>query len=618
MEKMEKIDHIEEEYSKKRAFVNRLKSTFTNPYNLMVLISVIFMTYLIVVPLGQMVYQTFTLTAEDALRLGETEGMFTLYYWKRVFASPISRQLLYEPLMNSLFIAVTTSFLAILIGSLFAWLMVRSDLPYKKFFSFALIIPYMLPSWSKATAWLTIFKNDRIGGAGGLLGFLGIQTPDWLAYGSFAIIAVLVIHYYAYAYLLVSSALSSVNSELEEMGEVLGANKPKILRKITLPLVLPAILSAVILTFSKTMGTFGVPSILGMKVGYYTISTSMYSSINNGQAMIGYVISLVLIIIASISVFINQRAIGSRKSYSTIGGKGGRSNPIRLGKMKKPITIILFIFVAIAVVFPVVILLYQSLMLETGNFSFDNLTLHYWLGGSVASIDQGEPGILRNPQFIRFVWNSIKLVFFTSIFATILGQIIGYINSRGRSLFSGKLVEQLVFIPYLIPSIAFGAMYLSLFASDKTIDIGSFRFTLVPSLYGTFALIVLIAVVKHLPFAARAGTSTMLQISTELEEAAQIEKAGFFKRMLRVVLPLSKSGVISGFMLVFISIMKELDLFVILMTSSQQTLPYMAFTYTTENFIQLSSAVTIVMFVMVFFVYWFTNKYTDADISKGI
>lgn len=613
-----KIAVSSNEFSRKRAIKNRLKSMVTKPYNIMVLLSVIFMMYLIVVPLVQMIYQTFTLSGEDAMRLGAEEGVFSLYYWKRVLASPISKQLLYEPLKNSLVVGLSTSVFAILIGSLFAWLMVRSDLPFKKFFSFALIIPYMLPSWSKAMAWLTIFKNDRIGGTGGLLSFFGIQTPDWLAYGPVAIVSVLVIHYYAYAYLLVSGALSSVNSELEEMGEILGANKITILRKITLPLVLPAILSAIILTFSKTIGTFGVPSILGMKIGYYTVSTSMYSSINNGQAVIGYVISLVLIAIAAVTVFINQKAIGTRKSYSTIGGKGGRSNPIRLGKWRTPITVMLFVFVGIAVVFPVLILLYQSLMLETGNFSLSNLTLHYWTGGSVPTIDHGEPGIFRNPQFLRFVWNSVKLVFFTSVFATVIGQMIGYINSRGRNLFSGKLVEQLVFIPYLIPSIAFGAMYLSLFATDQTVDIGSYRITLVPSMYGSFALIVLIAVVKYLPFAARAGTANMLQISTELEEAAQIEKASFIKRLLRIILPLSKGGVISGFMLVFIGIMKELDLLVILMTPSQQTLPYMAYAYSSENLLQLSSAVTIVMFFMVFFIYWFTHKFTNADISSGI
>ena len=449
------------------------------------------------------------------------------------------------------------------------------------------------------------------------MGFLGIHTPDWLAYGPFAIIVVLVIHYYAYAYLLVSSSLSSINSELEEMGEILGASKARILTKITFPLVMPAILSAVIMTFSKAMGTFGVPSVLGLKIGYYTVSTTMYNSIQNGQNRVAFAISLILIAIASFSVFLNQKAIGSRKSYNTIGGKGSRSNPIRLGRWRPVIVGILVAFIAVAVVFPVVILLYQSFMLEPGNYSLSNFTLHYWTGGSVPTIDQGEPGIFKNPQFMKYVVNTIKLVVFTSLLATVFGQLVGYINSRGRKLVSGKLVEQLVFIPYLIPSIAFGAMYLALFATAKKVEMFGYRITLVPSLYGSFALLVLIAVVKNMPFASRAGTSNMLQISTELEEAAQVENAGFLRRFFKIVFPLSKGGMISGFMLVFISIMKELDLIVILMTPSQQTLPYMAYAYSAENLIQLSSAVTIVMFVLVFFVYWFANTFTDADITKG-
>jgi len=606
------------EFSRKRRLMNQAGSIVKNPYNIMVVISVIFMVYLILIPLGQMIIQTLTLAGADAARVdGGREGMFTLYYWKRVLTSSISQKMLWTPLKNSLLISVCTAAFGITLGSLLAWLMVRSDLPYKKFFSLALIIPYMIPSWCKSMAWLTIFKNERVGGAQGLLGFLGIQTPDWLAYGPFAIIVVLVIHYYAYAYLLVSSALSSINSELEEMGEILGASKARILTKITFPLVMPAILSAVIMTFSKAMGTFGVPSVLGLKIGYYTVSTTMYNSIQNGQNRVAFAISLILIAIASFSVFLNQKAIGSRKSFNTIGGKGSRSNPIRLGKWRPVIVGILIAFIAVAVVFPVVILLYQSFMLEPGNYSLSNFTMHYWTGGSVPTIDQGEPGIFKNPQFMKYVVNTIKLVVLTSLFATVFGQLIGYINSRGRKLFSGKLVEQLVFIPYLIPSIAFGAMYLALFATAKKIEMFGYRITLVPSLYGSFALLVLIAVVKNMPFASRAGTSNMLQISTELEEAAQVENAGFLRRFFKIVFPLSKGGMISGFMLVFISIMKELDLIVILMTPSQQTLPYMAYAYSAENLIQLSSAVTIVMFVLVFFVYWFANTFTDADITKG-
>jgi len=601
-----------------RRFKNRLHNAVTNPYNIITIIAILFLCYLIVVPLIEMIKTTFTLAKADLRRVkGGTAGEFTLYYWKRLLFSDVSRNLFWVPLKNSLIIAVCTSAISITMGALIAWLLVRTDLPGKKFFSLAVIIPYMLPSWCKSMAWLSVFRNETIGGAAGFLSYLGIRSPDWLAYGPVAIIIVLSIHYYAYAYLLVSAALRSVNSELEEMGEIVGAGKGLILRKITFPLVLPAILSSLILTFSKSMGTFGVPSFLGLKVNYYTISTSLYATIQS-QKGTGFAISLVLILLASVNIFINQKLIGSRKSYATIGGKGGRSTPLALGKWKVPIVLALALFLLVAVVLPLGILLYQTFMLRAGDYGLSNFTLHYWLGEADPAISDGLPGVFKSSQFWMYVKNTLKLVGLTSIIATICGQMLGYINSRGRRLKSGKLVEQLVFIPYLIPSIAFGAMYLAMFATPTKITLFGAELTLIPSLYGTFTVLVLVSIVKHLPFASRAGTSNMLQISIELEEAGQLAGANFLTRFFRIVFPLAKNGFMSGLMLILISIMKELDLIVILMTPSQATLPYMAYTYSTSGFQQPASAVAIVMFVMVFFFYWIANKFFHADIAGGL
>ena len=606
-------------YSPYRKFRNTLKNTLSNPYNIIVIVSIILLSYLILMPLFEMIRTTFVLAKMDVRRTGGREGDFTLFYWIQILKSPLAKNMLYRPLANSFVIALSTSAIGIILGSSIAWLLVRSDLPFKRFFSLAAIIPYMLPSWTISMAWMTVFRNERIGGSQGFLNYLGVPVPDWLAYGPVAIITVLSIHYYAYAYLLVSAALRSVNSEYEEMGELLGANKYGILKNITFPLVLPAILSSFILTFSKSMGTFGVPSFLGSKVGYYTVSTMLYSTIKNRQTNIGFAISLILIILAAINILINQKLIGSRKSYVTIGGKGGRSNVLQLRKWKIPITSFLLIFIAAAVIMPLLILVYQSFMLRTGDYGFSNFTLHFWIGNPDPQIMRALPGIFKDAQFWKYIWNTLKLIFVTSIFAAVCGQIIGYINSRGRNLRSGKFVEQLVFIPYLIPSIAFGAMYLSMFASSRQIEIFGTSITLVPSLYGTFAVLVLVSIVKHLPFASRAGTATMMQISLELEEAGQIAGAGFLRRFVRIMFPLSKNGFISGFMLIFISIMKELDLIVILMTPSQTTLPFMAYTYTLEGYApQAANAVVIVMFAIVFFVYYLANRFFNADIAGGL
>ena len=606
----------EQTYSKSRRLKNQIKAVVTNPYNIIVLVAVVLLVYLIVLPLLDMIATTFELAQRDIRAVGGGKaGDFTLYYWQRLLASELSWTMLIKPLINSLVIGVCVSVCAILLGSILAWLMVRSDLPFKKFFSLAVIIPYMIPSWCKSQAWLSMFKTARLGGAPGFMASLGLDVPEWLAYGPVAIIIVLTLHYYAYTYLLVSSALNSINSELEEMGEIQGAGKAMILRKITLPLVLPAILSAVILTFSKAIGTFGTINYLGSPVQYYTLSSQLYMNINSRDTQTGFAMAILMIIIASIAVFVNQKLIGSRKSYATIGGKGGRSTLIGLGKVGRPvITAALFVFFAVGIIMPIVILVMESFMLKEGIYSLDNFTLHYWIGESNPQIMEGLPGIFKNDEFINSLFNSLRLTLVNGVFGTIFGQLLGYITAKGRGRLHGKLVEQLVFIPYLIPSVAFGGIYLSMFSQPQQI----FGVTLVPALYGTFALLTLVSVVKHLPFAARAGTSNMLQISGELEEAATIEGAGFFRRFVKIVFPLSKGGFISGFMLIFVSIMKELDLIILIMTPTTSTLPYLAFRYQNGNSPQASDCVAIVMFSIVFLVYAIANLSGKADLAKSM
>ena len=604
----------DQNYSKSRRLKNQIKAVVTNPYNLIVLVAIVLLTYLIVLPLLDMISTSFTLAQKDARLAGGAAGDFTLYYWQRLLGSSLTKQMLLQPLLNSLLIGVCVSFFAILIGSVLAWLMVRTDLPFKPFFSLAVIIPYMIPSWCKSQAWLTMFKTERIGGSPGFLMSLGINVPDWLAYGPVAIITVLSLHYYAYAYLLVSAALNSINSELEEMGEIQGAGKATILRKITFPLVLPAMLSAVILTFSKAIGTFGVINYLGSKVNFVTLSSQLYMNSKSQNTQTAFAMALIMICIASISVFVNQKLIGSRKSYATIGGKGGRSTPIGLGGWKPIVTIILFIFFIVGIIMPVIILILESCMLKEGTYSLSNFTLYYWIGEGDPNIMEGVSGIFKNETFMMSLVNSLKLTLVNGVFGTIFGQMLGYICAKGRGKLHGKLVEQLVFIPYLIPSVAFGGIYLSMFSKPQTL----FGVTLIPPLYGTFALLTLTSVVKHLPFASRAGTSNMLQISGELEEAATIEGAGFFKRFVKIVFPLSKGGFISGFMLIFVSIMKELDLIILIMTPKTSTLPYLAFQYQNQNCPQASNCVAIVMFSIVFLVYALANIFGDADLAKSM
>ena len=595
----------------KRRLKNLILNVLKNPFNMVVLVSLIILFCLIIIPLLTMISSTFTLAQGELRRVQGHVGDFTLYYWKYILTGTMANAVLWGPLKNSFVCGFFTVLVSVPLGSVLAWLMIRTDIPGKKVLGLLVTVPYMIPSWTKALAWLAMFRNST-SGANGFLAGLGIPVPDWLAYGPIAIVLCMSMHYYAFSYIMVSGALRSINSELEEMGEIQGASKAQILRHITLPLILPSVLSATVMTISKSIGTYGVPANLGNRIGYYTLATKMRNFIDQGPQAVGYAMSIVLVLLAAVIIFSNQRIVGVRKSYATVSGKGGRATLMPLGKAKKPLMAFLMVFLFLAMVVPFFVLIMETFQITTGaGYGLDNLTLYNWIGksGQIAKYTNYE-GIFRNPKFFSAFWNTIRLTLIGSIITAICGQFLGYISSRGRGKWYGDLTEQMVFVPYLMSGIAFSTMYFSMFSRPH---FGG----LMPSLYGTFTLIVLTSVVKHFPFASKSGTANMLSISVELEEAADIAGASFWKRMSSIIVPLAKNGFISGFMLTFISIAKELDLVIIMMTPSTQTMSYLAFTYSQEGYNQMSDAVSVCVLVFILVCYTVANRF-GADLNKSM
>nr|WP_302649068.1 iron ABC transporter permease [uncultured Dysosmobacter sp.] len=595
----------------KRRLKNLILNVLKNPFNMVVLVSLIILFCLIIIPLLTMISSTFTLAQGELRRVQGHVGDFTLYYWKYILTGKLAGAVLWGPLKNSFICGFFTVLVSVPLGSVLAWLMIRTDLPGKKILGLLVTVPYMIPSWTKALAWLAMFRNST-SGANGFLAGMGIPVPDWLAYGPIAIVLCMSMHYYAFSYIMVSGALRSINSELEEMGEIQGASKAQILRHITLPLILPSVLSATVMTISKSIGTYGVPANLGNRIGYYTLATKMRNFIDQGPQAVGYSMSIVLVLLAALIIFSNQRIVGVRKSYATVSGKGGRATLMQLGKAKKPLMLFLMVFLFLAMVVPFFVLIMETFQITTGaGYGPDNLTLYNWIG-KAGEIDKytNYVGIFRNPNFFSAFWNTIRLTLIASILTAICGQFLGYISSRGRGKWYGDLTEQMVFVPYLMSGIAFSTMYFSMFSRPH---LGG----LMPSLYGTFTLIVLTSVVKHFPFASKSGTANMLSISVELEEAADIAGASFWKRMSSIIVPLAKNGFISGFMLTFISIAKELDLIIIMMTPTTQTMSYLAFTYSQDGYNQMSDAVSVCVLAFILVCYIVANRF-GADLNKSM
>ncbi len=558
-----------------------------------------------------MVFTTITFQEKDIVNNpGAILGQFTFYHWIRMLTSKISRIMLYIPLQHSLVVSAGATLIAMALGCLMAWFVIRTDMPGRKLINVLAIIPYMMPSWTISMAWTVLFKNRTIGGSPGILEFLfGQGPPDWFAYGPVPIMISSGLHYYTFFFLFVSAALMSIDSNLEEAGELMGANRWRILRKITFPLVLPALLSGFIMTFSRVMGTFGGPNILGVPVRYYTLSTMIRADMKLGDNADGFVLALMLIALAIITVYINQKAMGTKKSFETIGGRGLVIKQVKLGSWKPLLTILVIVTEVIIAVLPASLLLWNTFMKSSGDFSLSNLSLVHWIGESNPLIDDGLPGIFRNPAIFRGAWNSIKLAFSAAIFSAILGVILGYSIVKGRGTWLSKIIEQLAFIPYVIPGIAFGAVYISMFAQP----VGP-----IPALYGTFALLVVVSVAKNLPFSSRTGVTAMMQVGKELEEAAKVAGANSWVRFTRILFPLTRSGFISGFLLTFITTMRELSLIILLVTPATQVLASMTMRYTENGSEQKADAVIILLIVLILGGNWIISRFRKGSLEKGL
>lgn len=508
--------------------------------------------------------------------------------WATVLASSLSMNVLWRPLGNTLIIGFGTAAGAILVGGFLAWLVILTDIPFRRTIGVLATLPFMIPSFATALAWGAIFRNDRVGGSVGFLETLGINVPDWLAWGLIPTQLVLVGHYYSLAFTVIAAALASVNGDLIEAAEMAGAKMRRIFLGIILPVVTPALLAGGSLAFAAAVSNFAAPALLGLPVRMHTLSTRLFGMIETGQTTRGFVLAIILIAVSAAFLYVGERSATGKKSFVTITGKGGRAKRTALGAWTWPLFILAATILALTTLAPVVILLASSLAPQSGAL-FSNWTPHYWIGVSDAGIAQGQVGVFRNPDLMRALGITIGLGLSVAATATLLGLAIAHTIARHKGTFIANALTQLCFVPLLVPGIAFGAAYIALFGAP----IGPF-----PALYGTFALLVIAATAYLLPFAVQSGRSVMGQVAGELEESARLTGASFARRLWAITVPLTIRGLVAGALLVFVKIVRDLSLVVLLFTTTTPVLSVLAFRYANEGFMQYAHAITMIIMVV--------------------
>ncbi|MFE3836140.1 ABC transporter permease [Pseudogemmobacter sonorensis] len=532
------------------------------------------LTLLIVLPMARTVMFTLSPEAVGA--------------WSDVLAGRLAPNLFWRPLVNTLILGVLVAGACVLLGGFLAWAVVMTDIPFRRTIGVMATLPFMIPSFATSLAWGSLFRNARVGGETGWLQGLGLAIPDWLAWGMVPTVVVLVLHYFSLAFTILAASLATVNSDLVEAAQIAGARGRRILLGIVLPVITPALVAAGSLCFAGAVSNFAAPALLGLPVRMQTLSTRLYGMIEVGQTGRGYVIGILLVAISAVILWAGNRAVSGRRSYATITGKGGRARRFELRGARWPLFGVAMAILSAATIVPVIILLASSLA-PSSSALFSNWTAHYWTGLSSASIAQGTPGILHNPDILRATFITLGLGLAVAVTGMAVGLMASYTTARYRSGWLSAAITQISFLPLLIPGIAFGAAYIAYLGAP----IGPF-----PALYGTFALLVIAATAYLLPFSVQTGRAVIQQVSGELEESARLTGAGFARRMLAITVPLAVRGLVAGGILIFVKIIRDLSLVVLLFTPTMPVMSVLAYRYASEGFTQFANAITVVILVL--------------------
>ena len=595
-----------------RIWLNKLGTYFSKPYHVILLVLGIVVTVTTIAPIIAIIEDTLSIHPGtiDAHLTGKTSG-YTLVNYIDLFTSKMAKKNLWTPLLNTVCLAVGTCVVSILFGGVFAFLITRTNLAWRKYLSSIFIFPYIMPQWTLAVVWQNLFNSNTVTRtANGLLASLfGIEMPKWWCQGLFPSLMVLGLHYAPFAYILIGGIFRNMDANLEEAATILDTPKWKTMTRITLPMVKPAILSTILLVFGSAMGSYPVPHYLGLT----TLSTK-YVSMNSKYTGEASVLAIIMMIFGVAIMLLNQLSLTSRKNYTTVTGKSGQISKINLGKIGKyAIALVLVVITFFTSIFPIVSFAFETFLPNPGDYSFlytgnpDNLTAKWWITNENITENgmYGQKGILFNETIWHAFGGTIWVSVACALLAGTIGTLIGYAVSKQRRSKWANYVNSMAFLPYLMPSLAVGAAFFILFSSEKL------------NLFNTYTLLIIVGTIKYIPFASRNALNSMLQLSGEIEEAAIIQDIPWIKRMTHIIIPIQKSSIISGYLLPFMTCLRELSLFMLLCVQGfilSTTLDY----FDEMGLYAFSSGINLMLIITILVCNTLVNKITGASLDEGI
>jgi iron(III) transport system permease protein len=504
--------------------------------------------YLTVVPLGMLVYGSLRSGA-----VGEPGATYTLANYTRAYLDPALGRLF----LNSVVYATGTCLVSFLIGTYLAWVTERTNTPLRGLIAVTALLPFIIPGILNTISWLLLL-SPQIGLINLLVrGVFGLSAGPFDVYTLGGMIWVEATHLYPLVFLLMAAAFRSMDMSLEEASIVAGSRTFTTLRRVTLPLMRPAMMSTLLIMFVRAIESFEVPALIGIPARVPVFTSRIFLAIHQFPSDFGlagsYAITLLVLSTAGVVLYTRMTRQGER--FATITGRGYRPRVVDLGRGRYATCAGALLIFAITVALPVFVLLWASLTPYYGVPS--------WALLQQATLEAYRY-VLSYPMARQAFTNSFSLAAGSATAVMLLTSVVAWITVKSR-IPGRALLDSLAFIPIAFPGIVLGVslIWVSL--------------ALLPVLYGTLWLLLIAYVTRFMPYGIRAASSSMIQIHDELAEAALASGGSWRQAFQRIILPLLMPGFVAGWIYVSIVSLRELSTSILLYSPQSIVLSILAF-----------------------------------------
>ena len=518
-----------------------------------VLLLLAILTFLVVYPLLTLLLGALTDTNPVV------EGFSLAHLSITNFLTVLSNPNVGEALFNTLVACGGGTLIAVAIGLTFSWIVVRTNTPFKRFIAAASILPLFAPPLVAGVAW-TILGSPKTGLINTMFKWMHLDLHvDF--YSLTGLVFVFGIYYAPYVYMFTASALRNMDPSLEEAAEISGASAFATLFSVTFPLIMPAIISGMLLSFIVMLGIYGIPAVLGAPTNINVLTTYIFKLTNWSPPLYNTAaaVAIILMVVTGALVFLQQRVLSGR-SYVTVAGKAYRPRNLDLGPWR-------WLTFSFGIVYLVVVAVLPTLALIVAAFR-----KFMFIRDAASLFDMRQYSLMHfhsifdNPLTLNSIYNAVEVGVITALAGGALAFAIGYTIHRthvpGR-----RSIDLLSTLPVAIPGLVIGVAYLWAWIG-------------IPGgLYGTLWILALAFIARFMPDTVKALSTSFLQIHRELEEAAWVCGTGMLRTIRTIVLPLASPGVIAAMTLLFVLAIRELGSSLFLYTSNTMVMSVLLLDY---------------------------------------